>query len=116
MTRYKVNQEAFQHAKRLIRDGQVEIDLRDDWSEHAPSAAEQNAFIDDHGFDAFTTWFLAEDTSEDHDNKGRYAFPFGDFKKVHKCGVDSARVRAAQYHHPAVEKAIEELQALIDKK
>jgi hypothetical protein len=25
-------------------------DERDDWSEHQPSAAQQNAFIEEHGF------------------------------------------------------------------
>lgn len=46
----KLNQKALTHARKLIKSGKVERDIRDDWSEHAPSTDKENAFIDKHGF------------------------------------------------------------------
>ena len=45
----KLYRPGYEHAKKLVADGKVVLDDRDDWSEHQPSAAEENAFIDAHG-------------------------------------------------------------------
>ncbi len=45
----KLNQAAFDHAKRLIEEGQFLGDDRDAWSEHQPSTQEENEFIRRHG-------------------------------------------------------------------
>ena len=42
----KLNRKAFDHAKKLIRRGKVVMDDRDAWSEHQPSAKEENNFIE----------------------------------------------------------------------
>jgi catechol 2,3-dioxygenase-like lactoylglutathione lyase family enzyme len=39
----KLNKAAVDHAKELVRKGQTAKAERDDWSEHAPTADEQNA-------------------------------------------------------------------------
>ncbi|MET3720896.1 hypothetical protein ABIB27_002757 [Arthrobacter sp. UYEF21] len=41
----KLNRKALSHARKLIATGKVERDVRDDWSEHAPSADDENAYI-----------------------------------------------------------------------
>jgi len=43
------------------------------------------------------------------ETKGRYAFPFGDFEKVHRDGLNSAKQRAAQYEHDEIERAANDL-------
>ena len=48
----KLNWSAFKHAKELVGKGKVMVDERDAWSEHQPSAQEENEFIDAHGFTA----------------------------------------------------------------
>ena len=48
------------------------------------------------------------------ETKGRYEFPFGDFTKVHRCGVISLESRAAQYDHDEIAKAAKALLELID--
>jgi hypothetical protein len=48
--------------------------------------------------------------------KGRYKFPFGDFKKVHRCAVLSAESRAGQYKHYDIEQAAAHLHEMIDGK
>lgn len=110
-----LNDKALSHARGLIRDGKVVRDERDDWSEHAPSPADENKFIDREGFSDYAAWHLGIDRSEGDDTKGRYSFPFGDFTKVHRCAVISLESRAGQYDHPEIEKAAKELLELIDK-
>ena len=40
-----LNRRAYEHAKELINDGRFVFDERDVWSEHRPSAQEENDFI-----------------------------------------------------------------------
>jgi hypothetical protein len=112
----KLNGEALSHARGLLRRNEITHDERDDWSNHAPSTEENNSFIEKHGMAEYAKWHLGEDTSQDEDNKGRYLFPYGDFKKLHRCAVISGESRAGQYDHTTVEKALKELLTAIDKK
>jgi len=45
-----LNRRAFDHAKELINEGQIVLDERDAWSEHRPTAEQENEFIRLHGF------------------------------------------------------------------
>ncbi len=110
----KVNQAAVRHARRLIEAGDYVFDS--DWSERQPSAEKENAFVERHGWTAYGEWYLAEDTSENEATKGRYKFPYGDFKQVHRDGVIAAKQRAAQYDYAEIERAADELLQLIDQK
>lgn len=110
----KLNRKALTHARELVWDGKVERDVRDDWSEHAPSADDENAFIDKHGFDDFAQWHLGRDDEKSDETKGSVSFPFGDFKKVHRCAVISLESRAAQYGHDDIKDAAKKLLELID--
>lgn len=110
----KLNDRAFGHAKSLIKDGSFVIDDRDAWSEHQPSAQQENAYIDEHGFDDYARWYLGVDDEEDVDNKGHYKFPYGDFEKVHRCGVLSAESRAGQRKYYDVELATAHLHGMLD--
>ena len=42
----KLNRTAYEYAKRLIADGRTVLDDRDAWSEHQPSAQDENRFIE----------------------------------------------------------------------
>jgi hypothetical protein len=48
-----LNERAFEYAKTRVNDGGFVYDDRDGWSEHQPSAAEENHFIEEHGFDEY---------------------------------------------------------------
>jgi hypothetical protein len=48
-----LNEKALTHAKGLLRRNEITLDERDDWSEHAPSTDDENAFIDDNGLAEF---------------------------------------------------------------
>lgn len=110
----KLNKRAYEHARKLVRQDNVVKDERDDWSEHAPSTDKQNQFLEKHGFGEYEKWFLGVDDEKNEGTKGRYKFPYGDFKKVHRCAVISAESRAGQYKHPEIEKALSRLLDLID--
>jgi len=111
----KLNSAALTHARDLVKKGSVVRDERDDWSEHAPSADEENAFIDGHSVADFASWHLGIDTDKSEGTKGRYSFPFGDFTKVHRCGVIALESRAAQNDHDDIATAAKNLLALIDE-
>ncbi|MFC7850935.1 hypothetical protein ACFUTU_20945 [Arthrobacter sp. NPDC057388] len=110
----KLNRKALEHARSLVKKGKVERDVRDDWSEHAPSTDEENSFIDKHGFDEFSKWHLGIDAEKSEGTKGSVSFPFGDFKKVHRCAIISLESRAAQYDHDDISKAAKKLLEEID--
>jgi hypothetical protein len=109
-----LNQSAFKHAQSLVRREKFVADERDAWSEHQPSTRDENEFIRAHGFGEFAKWHLGIDTAHDEETKQRYKFPYGDFKKVHRCAVISAESRAGQYKHFDIEKAAARLHELID--
>lgn len=110
----KLNPKAVTHARKLIKSGKVERDVRDDWSEHAPTADEENAYIDKHGFPAFAEWHLGHDDEQSAGTKGSVSFPFGDFKKIHRCAIISLESRAAQHGHDDIRDAAKKLLELMD--
>jgi len=110
----RLNNRAYDHAKRLVADGQVVLDERDDWSEHRPSAAAENAFIEEHGIREYGRWYLGADDERPDDTKGHYKFPYGDFEKVHRCGVIAAEVRAAQRDYTDIETAAAHLHGMLE--
>jgi hypothetical protein len=111
----QLNRDALSHSRGLLRSGEVVRGERDDWSEHAPSADDENAFIEKHGIAEYARWHLGEDSSKTEGTKGRYSFPFGDLRKLHRCAVISGESRAGQYGHGSVEKALKELLGDIDR-
>jgi hypothetical protein len=110
----KLNERAYEHAQKLISDGRVVLDQRDDWSEHQPSAQDENRYIQEHGIAEYARWYLGVDESQDEDNKGRYKFPYGDFENVHRCGVLAAESRAGQYKYFDIEHAAAHLHGMLE--
>jgi hypothetical protein len=110
----KLSRTAYEYAQALIRDGKVVLDDRDDWSEHRPSADQENAFIEQHGYRDYSKWHLGVDDGMKPDTKGHYKFPYGDFDKVHRCGVLAAEVRAAQNDYDDIAKAAAHLHGMLE--
>jgi hypothetical protein len=110
----KLRRSSFQFAERLVESGRFVYDERDAWSEHQPSAREENEFISAHGWQEYANWHLATDDEEAPETKAHYKFPYGDFKVVHRCGVLSAESRAGQRKYFDVERAAAHLHGAID--
>jgi hypothetical protein len=111
----RLNRRAFDHAKELIREGRVVVDERDDWSEHQPSAAQENKFLEQHSWGEYGKWYLGIDDEENEQTKGHYKFPYGDFEKVHRCGVLSAESRAGQRKYFDIENAAAHLHGMLEE-
>jgi hypothetical protein len=111
---YRVNDDAVKRARKLIDDGQVDVDT--EWSDAAPSADDGNAEIEKNGYEGYAAWHLAIDPDAGEETKGRYRFPYGDFSKVNRAALIHGKQRAAQNDHDAVEKAFDDLLQRLDEK
>ena len=114
MARYTVNPRAVEHAHRLIEARQYV--LRSDWGEVQPSARDENAYLKAHAWEEYAEWFLGLTEGATEDTKGRHAFVFGDFKRIHRSGIIACHYRAAEWRHKAVELAAHELLQALDRK
>jgi len=103
-----LNPAAVTFAKRLIQDGKFTND-EGHWGQHNPDTAEENAFLEDHQIEEYGNWHLGLDMTKGEETKGRYKFPYGDFKTVHRDGLIAAKERAAQQGYDDIEKAADKL-------
>jgi hypothetical protein len=110
----ELNKKAVDFARELIKKGSAVADDRDEWSEHQPSAQQENDFIDKHGWDEYALWHLGVDDDANEATKGHYKFPYGDFTKVHRCGLLAAESRAGQQKYADIEKAAHSLHEMLD--
>lgn len=112
MTTYDVNEAGVAKARELIDAGK--FDTETDWSDAAPSSAEQNEVIDEHGYDAFGEWHLGLDTEASEQTKSRYGFPFGDFSTVNRAALIHAKQRASQNDHDEITEVADDLLQRLD--
>ena len=110
----KLHGAAYTFAQKLVADGKVVLDDRDDWSEHQPSAEQENGFIEEHGWREYAKWHLGVDDEHGEETKGRYKFPYGDFERVHRCAVLAAESRAAQYDYEDIARAVAHLHGMLE--
>lgn len=113
MARYTVNERAVARAERLIRARQYV--LRSDWGEVQPTAADENRFLERHAWDEYAEWHLGLTVGASDETKARYAFVFGDFRRIHRSGIIACHFRAAEWRHKEIELAAHELLQLIDR-
>lgn len=109
-----LNAAGYTRARDLVNSGECIVDERDDWSEHQPSAAQENDFIREHGFREYGRWHLGIDDEMREETKGRYRFPFGDLARVHRCAVMAAEARAGQRKYLDIEMAAAHLHGMLD--
>jgi hypothetical protein len=105
-----LSENAFAFATQLIKEGRSVPDGKGAWSEHKPSAQEENEFIRLHGLGEYAKWHLGVDDHYPGNTKQRYKFPYGDFKNVHRCALLAAKARARQYGYTEIEYAAAELE------
>jgi hypothetical protein len=110
----KRNRRGYDHAKELIAEGRVVLDERDDWSEHQPTPAHENEFLEQHGWGEYAKWYLAIDDEASERTKRHYKFPYGDFENVHRCAVLAAESRAGQRKYADVQNAVAHLHGMLD--
>ena len=114
MARYELNDRALAHARRLIAARQYV--LNSDWGESQPGADDENRFLDRHDWDAYAAWHLGLTVGAADGTKARYAFVFGDFRRIHRTGLIACVFRAAEWRHKAIELAAHDLLQELDAK
>lgn len=82
MARYTVNDDAVERARRMIEARQYV--LTSDWGEVQPRAEDENRYLDRHDWDEYASWHLGLTDDANDETKARYAFAFGDFRRVHR--------------------------------
>ena len=114
MAKYEVNPAAVEYAKRLIDGRQYVLDS--DWGEVQPRADDQNAYLEKHGWEEYGAWHLGLTVGASDETKARYAFVFGDFRRIHRTALIASVYRASEWRHKAVELAAHDLLQRLDAK
>jgi hypothetical protein len=113
---FVLNSEAFERAKRLIREARYVADGPDGWSKDRPPVEVENDYLLEHGDEGFATWYLGVDRDEHHDVMRKYGFAYGDFENVHVCGLVAVEALARQQGYEDIQAAARELRRMIDER
>ena len=109
---YVVNERAVARARRLIRSRQYV--LNSEWGDVQPNATDENAFLESHSWEEYAEWHLGLTEGASDVTKARYAFVYGDFRRLHRMGLIACHYRAAEWRHKEIELAAHELLQLLD--
>lgn len=112
MASYSVNPGGVAKARALIDARQYVVRSR--WTEVQPSSEAQNAFLEAHDWDDYGAWHLGLTDGANDETKARYAFVFGDFRRLHRMGLIACYYRAAEWEHHDIVLAAHELLLHLD--
>jgi hypothetical protein len=110
---YAVNERAVTKARSRIEAHQYVLDS--DWGESQPNASDENAYLETHPWEEYAEWFLGLTEGAADETKARYAFVYGDLRRVHRTGLIACVYRASEWRHKEVELAAHDLLQLLDK-
>jgi hypothetical protein len=114
MAKYSLNEAAVAKARELIDARQYVLDS--DWGDVQPSADAQNAYLESHSWDEYAQWHLGLTEGANDHTKARYAFVYGDFRRLHRTGLIACVYRAAEWRHKDIEVAAHHLLQYLDGK
>jgi hypothetical protein len=114
MAAYSVNERAIAHARALIDARQYVV--RSEWGDAQPRTADENAYLASHSWEEYAEWHLGLTEGAAEETKARYAFVYGDFRRVHRMGLIACHYRAAEWRHKEIELAAHELLQYLDAK
>jgi hypothetical protein len=114
MASYSVNQRGVAHARELI-DARQYV-LVSEWGDIQPRASDENAFLESHSWEQYAEWHLGFTDGARDNTKARYAFVYGDFRRIHRMGLIACHYRAAEWRHKEIELAAHDLLQLLDAK
>jgi hypothetical protein len=109
---YTVNEKAVARARKLIESRQYVLDS--EWGEVQPKADAENAFLRSHTWDEYAEWHLGLTEGATDETKARYAFVYGDLRRLHRSGLIACHYRAAEWRHKEIELAAHDLLQALD--
>ena len=112
MAKYEVTDSAVANARRLIESRQYVLDS--DWGAVQPNADAQNAYLASHSWDEYAAWHLGLTEGASDETKARYAFVYGDLRRVHRTALIACVYRASEWRHKEVELAAHDLLQHLD--
>jgi hypothetical protein len=112
MASYTVNRRGVAQARKLIKAKRYV--LNSDWGDVQPKAADENAFLKEHSWQEYAGWFLGLTEGAADETKARYAFVYGDLRRLHRSGLIACVYRAAEWRHKEVERAAYKLLQELD--
>jgi hypothetical protein len=104
---YSVNPAGVEHARELIAKRRYV--LESEWGNAQPKAADENAYLEKHSWEEYSAWHLGLTDGANDGTKARYAFVFGDFRRLHRMGLVASLYRAAEWRHTEIMTAAYEL-------
>jgi len=110
---YAVNERGVARARELIDARQYVLDS--DWGDVQPRAAQENAYLERHSWEEYAAWHLGLTEGATDETKARYAFVYGDFRRIHRVGLIACVYRAAEWRHKSVERAAYDLLQRLDE-
>jgi hypothetical protein len=114
MAAYSVNDSGVARARELIEARQYVLDS--DWGDVQPKADAESAFLESHSWDEYAAWHLGLTDGAENETKARYAFVYGDFRRIHRTALIACVYRAAEWRHKEVELAAHDLLQELDRK
>jgi hypothetical protein len=112
MASYIVNERGIARARQLIEARQYVLDS--EWGEVQPKAADESSFLESHSWEDYGEWYLGLTEGPGEETKARYAFVYGDFRRLHRSGLIACHYRAAEWRHKEIELAAHDLLQLLD--
>jgi hypothetical protein len=112
MASYSVNKAGVAKARALIDAKQYVLDS--DWGAVQPRADDENRYLKTHSFEEYGQWFLGLTDGANEETKARFAFVYGDFRRLHRSGLIACLYRAAEWRHKDVERAAYDLLQYLD--
>jgi hypothetical protein len=113
LAKYAVNPRAVARAEQLI-DARQYV-LESEWNRVQPKAADENAFLETHSWEDYELWHLGLTEGAADETKARYAFVYGDFRRVHRMGLIACVYRASEWRHKEIELAAHDLLQHLDQ-
>ena len=112
MASYSLHEAGMAQARRLI-DARQYV-LSSTWGDVQPGADDENAYLETHSWEDYAAWHLALTDGANDGTKARYAFVFGDFRRIHRMGIIACHYRAAEWRHKEIELAAHDLLQALD--
>jgi hypothetical protein len=88
--------------------------LESEWNRVQPRAADENAYLETHSWEDYELWHLGLTDGAADRTKARYAFIYGDFRRVHRIGLIACVYRASEWRHKEIELAAHDLLQRLD--
>ena len=114
MASYSVNDAGVARARELIDKRQYVLDS--EWGDvPAQRATRRTNTSSITPWEEYAAWHLGLTEGANEETKARYAFVYGDFRRIHRSGLIACVYRAAEWRHKGVELAAHDLLQHLDQ-